>query len=135
MALLSRDDIFGTTDMVYEDVSVPEWGTDVEVRVRSITGDERDKFEASIVQQNGRKTKVDQRNLRAKLIVLSAINEDGTPLFKPADVFKLGEKNAAALDRIFEVAQRLSGLSDDDVDEMTENFDNDPSVEDTSDSR
>jgi hypothetical protein len=33
----------------------------------------------------------------------------------------LGEKSAAALQRVFEVGQRLSGLSDDDVEELAKN--------------
>jgi hypothetical protein len=33
----------------------------------------------------------------------------------------LGKKSAAALNRVFEVAQRLSGITDDDVEELAKN--------------
>ena len=40
----------------------------------------------------------------------------------------LGRKNAAALQRVFRVAQRLSGLAEDEVDELTAALGEDPSV-------
>ena len=128
--LLSRESILNASDMAYEDVHVPEWGG--EIRIRSLTGEERDAFEAGLVRQSGKKTKADLNNLRAKLVAACAIAEDGTKLFQPMDVYTLGEKNAAALDRVFEVAQRLSGLNDEDVEDMAEDFEKAPSGASTS---
>jgi len=120
MGLLSREQILQAEDLVYEDVEVPEWGGTV--RVRGLTGAERDQFEASIVSLNGRQSKVDTRNVRAKLAALTIIDEDGKRLFTDQDVRQLGLKSAAALDRVFDVAQRLSGLSDQDIEELAENL-------------
>lgn len=120
MGLLSREQILQAEDLVYEDVEVPEWGGTV--RVRGLTGAERDQFEASIVSLNGRQSKVDTRNVRAKLAALTIIDEDGKRLFTDQDVQQLGLKSAAALDRVFDVAQRLSGLSDQDIEELAENL-------------
>lgn len=131
MALLSRDQIFASNDMLMQDVEVPEWGGTV--RVRSLTGEERDKFESSLIRQVGNKATANTRNMRAKLVAMSAIGEDGKPLFDPADVIRLGQRSAAALDRIFEVCQKLSGLSDDDVEEIEESFGDAPSGAPTSD--
>lgn len=120
MSLLSRDQILGADDRTYEIVTCPEWGGDV--RLRSLTGSERDEWENSLVRQVGNKRTLSVRNMRAKLIALSAVDADGQPLFTPADVIKLGSKNAAPLDRLFEACQRLSGLSDEDVKELEEGF-------------
>lgn len=119
MTLLSKTDIFGADDRRYEDVAVPEWGGTV--RLRSLTGEERDRYEASMVKRVGNKQVDDLRNARARLVVLAAVNEDGTPLFDQNDTAALGRRSSAALDRLFEAACKLSGISDDDVKELEGN--------------
>ena len=47
---------------------------------------------------------------------------DGNRLFSHLDVEALGQKSAKALDRVFSTAMELSGLSDKDVEDMTENL-------------
>lgn len=120
MAILTRDEILNAPDIKTEKVEVPEWGG--EVLVRALSGAERDRFEASIISAHGKKTRRDLRNIRAKLVALCVVDEQGRKLFSEADIEALGKKNAAALDRVFSVAQRLSAVSEDDVDEMIENF-------------
>jgi len=121
MALLSRDAILAADDREYEVVPCPEWGG--EVRLRSLTGAERDAYEQSLVQTRGKSREMNLRNARAKLVALCAVDENGKRLFTDADVNALGKKNAKPLDRLFDVARRLSGLSEDDVDRLTEDFD------------
>jgi len=132
MAILTRDEILQADDMRIETVAVPEWGG--EVRVKSLTGAERDLFEASITQQIGGKASVVIANMRAKLCAMAIVNENGVNLFSQADVETLGVKSAAALDRVFGVAQRLAGLSPRDVEELTGNFTRDRSGNSISDS-
>lgn len=115
---LSRDDILGADDLPSEEVEVPEWGGTV--WVRSMTGLERDVFEASLTQGAGDK-KVNLKNIRARLVSLTAVDEEGTRLFSDADIAELGAKSAAALDRVFSVAQSLNGLGNEDVEELAEN--------------
>jgi hypothetical protein len=130
VTLLSKEAIFAADDHKYEIVPVPEWGG--EVRMRSLTGTERDAYEDSLTQQVGNKQVVNARNARAKLVALSAINEDGTPLFDKADVIKLGSKNSAALQRLFDAACKLSGFSEEDVKELEEGFGGAPNGASTS---
>ncbi len=125
MALLDRDAILQAEDLQYEDVYVEEWGG--AVRVRTLTGAERDAFEQSIVEQRGKNTKMNLRNIRAKLVALTVVDEDGQRLFSDKDARLLGEKSASALDKIFDVAQRLSGLRDEDVEELAKNSESDQS--------
>jgi hypothetical protein len=119
MTLLSKSDIFGADDRRYEDVFVPEWGGTV--RLRGLTGSERDDFEGSITKVVKGKEVRDVRNFRARLIALSAVNEDGTRMFDPNEVAALGRRSSAALSRLFDVACRLSGITDDDVKELEGN--------------
>jgi hypothetical protein len=116
MTLLTRDAILSAEDLKSERVEVPEWGG--EVIVRCMTGEERDEFETSVLNGSGDEIKVDPSNLRAKLVSLSCIDEDGKRLFTAKDVAKLGNKSAGALDRVAQVAQRLSRVSDADVEDL-----------------
>lgn len=119
MGYLSRSQILAAADIAFEDVAVPEWGGTV--RVRGLTGAERDAFEASIVTQHGKQQRIDLQNMRARFVALSVCDEQGARVFGDRDVEALGAKSASALQRVFEVAQRLSGLSASDVEELTKN--------------
>jgi hypothetical protein len=122
---LGRDAILKASALKTEEVSVPEWadpgsGADV-VLVRELRGRERDEWEASLAVQRGRQMVPDVANMRAKLAARTIVGEDLEPLFSQQDVNALGELSAAALDRVFEVASRLSGLNPADVEEMSGN--------------
>ena len=120
--ILNRDDILAADDLVTEEVEVPEWGGSV--YVRTMTGAERSHFELEIVPGVGSgDNRVEMLNLREKLLVLVLVDEDGQRLFSDKDIKVLGQKSAAALDRLFTVAQRLNGLSAADVAELEKNSD------------
>jgi len=116
MALLNKADILSASDECFELVLVPEWGG--EVRVSSMSAFSRDQFEASIIGKNGGQN---LQNIRAKLAAATLTDEAGKLLFTEKDLAKLGGKSAAALDRVFEVAQRLNGMSNADVEEIAKN--------------
>jgi hypothetical protein len=117
MAYLTRDEILQAADIQYEDVDVPEWGGTV--RVRSLTGAERDALEGSIAELEGLEI---YKNFRARLVTRAVVDETGKRLFSDKDIERLGEKSGAALDRVFSVAQRLSGLTKADIEELTANL-------------
>jgi len=124
MPLLTRDAILDKKDLPRELVNVPEWGGDV--YVRALGGEERDKFEMSIIEVKGNSQKVNMENMRAKLCALTICDEDGNLIFSDADVRELGKKSAAALTRIFVVAQRLSRLSSEDVAQLAKGMEESP---------
>ncbi len=117
--LLGRDEILQAKDLKTERVSVPEWGGDV--LVRSMTGAERDAFEASILEKRGSDYDVNMRNLRAKLAAWTIVDEEGNRLFSEDDIKALSEKSAGALQRVFNVASRLSAIGPEDVEELAKN--------------
>lgn len=119
MALLSKQAILAAQDLVTEDVEVPEWGGTV--RVRTLTGKERDAFEASLTSGEGRRRKADLVNIRAKLVGMCMVDETGSREFDDGEVVALGAKSAAALDRVFSVCQRLNGIGASDVDQLAKN--------------
>jgi len=116
---LSREQILSASDLKIEEVQVPEWGGSV--FVQSLNGKARDKFESTRFKLKGDTVEMIHDNTRAVLVSLCACDEAGTLLFSEGDVAALGAKNAAALDRVFDVAQRLSGLRGKDVEEKLKN--------------
>lgn len=109
MLVLTKDAILNCNDLITETVNVPEWGGDV--IVRCLTGEERDELESLVVQEKSDgNNKVDLSNFRSRLVALSVIDEKGDRLFTIEDVIKLSKKSAKALDRVFNVAERLSAL-------------------------
>lgn len=120
--LLSRDAILGAQDLKTEDVPVPEWGGTV--RVRCLTAAERDAYEASFVTlgKGGVQRNADAlQTVRARMVALTVVGEDGRRLFTEQDVQALAAKSAAAIDRLFQAAQRLNKVSDADIEELAGN--------------
>jgi len=116
---LGRDAILAAKSLRTEEVDVPEWGGTV--LVRELSGRERDEWEASLAVQRGKTMVPDVANIRAKLAARTIVGDDGESVFTQQDVAALGELSAAALDRVFDVASRLSGLNPEDVEAMTGN--------------
>ena len=117
---LSRDEILKAKTMKIEKVEA--WGGTV--CVRGMTGAERDQFEAGIIRQRGKEQTVDLRNVRAKLCAMTLCDEDGNRLVKDEDVTLLANDPAVELQKVFVVAQRLSGITAEDVEELTEDLKN-----------
>jgi hypothetical protein len=117
MDVLGKDAILSAQDKNNQIVSVPEWGGHVNVRVMS--GTERDSFEAGLMGDGG---KVNTVNIRARLCSLCICDAEGKRMFTTdADIKLLGDKSAAALDRVFMVAQKINGITAEDVDALAKN--------------
>lgn len=121
--LLSREDILGIDDLKTAEVEVPEWGG--KVRIRELTGSEREEFDSmfstvkqriEIGGQRGRPApqadiEIHAERVRVRLCMLSMIDEDGERLFpSETDVALLGAKSAKALHRVFQNCWELSGM-------------------------
>lgn len=121
--LLSRDAILGASDIKTEDVPVPEWGGTV--RVKGLTAAQRDKAEEAMLSMRGgskdMNVSINMAGVRALMASMAIVDEDNKPIFTHADVKALGEKSGIALDRVFEAVTRLSGIGDNDIEELTGN--------------
>jgi hypothetical protein len=107
--MLTKDQILSSDDLPRELVKVPEWGG--EVYVRTMSGADRDAFEADFQRDRS-------KDIRAKLAVRVVCDRSGQRLFTDADIPALSNKSAAALDRIFAAAIKLNKISKDDVEEL-----------------
>jgi hypothetical protein len=99
-----------------ERVEVPELGG--YVFIRAMSGRERDAWEKSLIVGRGKRASVDTANVRARLTARTLCDEKGERLFSDADADQLGALRVDVLQKLFNVAQRLSGVSDDDVEEL-----------------
>lgn len=102
-----REKILNTVDIKTQLVEIPEWGVTIEVR--SLTGKQR-----SILIQNNIDIKtgvVDVAGMFPDLVILSSYEpETGERVFLDSDREEISNKNSGALDKIFAVASKLSGL-------------------------
>jgi hypothetical protein len=113
-----HDLILAADDRPYEDVPVPEWGGAV-VRVRGMSGTDRDAYEAKSVavrkmSKAGADVEMRLADFRSKLLVKCLFDpETDERVFQDNEVQKLGTKSGRVIERLFELAGTLSGMSDD----------------------
>jgi len=112
-------------NLAREQVDVPEWGGTV--LVWEIPARELDKFEESRLLQKRGKVKLNLTDTRARLCVLAIRDREGHRLFTDADISWLSrDAGGRALDRVYEVAQRLNGSKDEDLEDVAKNSDAGP---------
>lgn len=116
MTLLNRDQILASEDLKTQIIDCPEWGGSV--KIQTMSGFSRDRFEASLQGKNGGTNLV---NVRAKLAAACIVDDQNVLMFDEKDIAKLGNKSAAALERVFVAAQKLNRISDGDVEDLAKN--------------
>lgn len=121
LPLLDKASFLGNNKIRVERVNVPELGGSV--LVKEMTAGERDNFEASLVMRDpkGKRQEMTTENIRAKFVQKVTVNADHSPMFSEGEVLELTKVSAAAMDRIYKVGSRLSGLTDEDVEELAKN--------------
>lgn len=124
MTLLNFDSIVATQDKEYEDVEVPEWGGTV--RIAAMSGTDRDRWELSMMQadessERGFKMNFDAYS-RVRLVALCLVDDNFQRVFvTDKQVEALGQKSGAVMDRLYNVAQRVNGITDADIDDLEKN--------------
>lgn len=119
--VLNKQDILQARDVIKEMLEVPEWGG--AIYVRSISAAERGLIEEGAAKFKESKGKNDTfaRTFTVKMVSMAVCDENGQRLFEDKDIALLQQKNAAVISRIAEVAQRLSGFSKQDLEELEKN--------------
>jgi len=120
---LSANDILNVDDIQTEVVDVPEWGG--KVTVKGMTAAEADAYERRLVRldNKGNTTLGSLTNITAFYLVQCIVDDTGKRMFKDSDAAALGTKSSAALARLYKVARRLSGGTEDEVEAEAEAFD------------
>ena len=137
--LLNKADILAADDLPYRDVPVPEWSG--VVRVRTLTGAERDQYQRSVFQmslsRDGKEVSTALRMEMAdiRLAALCMVDAAGERLFALEEVEQLAGKRSKALDRVGRAARELNALSQQDVQELVGNSGATPSDDSGTDSQ
>jgi len=130
---LTAQSILEQPTLVIEELVVPEWGGK-KIRLKHLSAKERDDFESSMVKmgKSGRQ-ELNNVNFRARLVQLAAVKADGAALFTRNDIKTLGNLPAAGLQRVFNKVNEMSAFSEDDIKDLTEDFDESPDDDSSSD--
>ena len=117
---LSRDQILQAArnaKIQLDKLHVPELGGDI--YVRGMSGKERDEFEEGLRIRKGKRTgQSDLRNFRARLAVKVIVTEDGQRILQDDDAAIFGQMPAGVLDRIISRCTELSGMADEEAEDL-----------------
>ena len=122
MTGLTKEQILAAQDVEPVPVEVPEWGGTV--YVRPMSAGERDRWEGELLERGEKRKEsiaASVENLRAVFLAKCLCDETGKLLFGPEDIEALSAKSYKALDRAYEAAQSINGLSESDVKELEKN--------------
>jgi hypothetical protein len=76
-----------------------------------LSGTERDRFEMSAFRDENGKRVVDTLYLRARLVALCLVDDDGRRLFNDEEITQLSDElPASVVNTLFAAAQKLNGL-------------------------
>lgn len=123
--MLTREQILQKKGYKIQVVNIPEWEGDV--YVRGLTAGERDQFEESnLIRDKDKKrglTTYDVRvaDTRARLVVMAVCDEKGNRLFTDDDIEAVSSLSSAAVSKLYSVAAALSGITDDDLEDLLKN--------------
>ena len=124
MTLLNFDDIVDSQDKEYQDVDVPEWGGTV--RIATMSGEDRDRWELSMMQaddssERGFKLNFDAYS-RVRLVAMCLVDDNFNRIFVTKEqIEKLSQKSGKVMDLLYDVAQRVNGITESDIDDLEKN--------------
>lgn len=128
--LNSIEDFLGLDDRPIEDFEVPEWNKTV--KLRGMMGNDRDAWEAHVTN-GGKEGSTNLVGMRAKMVAACLVDSNGDRVFPATKEGLLGQRSAAALERLFIRCMALNGMSEEDEKKLVENFTNTPDEPSTSD--
>lgn len=116
---LSRDAFLSGKGVPIEEIQLPELGGSV--FVKGMTAKDRSAFEKQFQTPSGKTNKVKLAEVRERIVVATVCDESKAPLFTEADIPAIGEMPAVVIERLVTVAQRLCGMTNQDVESLAGN--------------
>lgn len=108
MNMLTKDQILTAQDLKTEVVEVPEWGGTV--RVSEMSGQDYAAFvETAFPGEDADKGQA--KHFASTLVAFCVVDEAGERIFSVSDIDALARKSKTALERVFEVADRLNVIT------------------------
>lgn len=116
---LTRDQFLKPVEIPREEVQLPELGGSV--WVKGMSAADRSRFEKEFQTASGKSSKRRMAEVRERLVVACVCDENGNNILTTADVEDIGKQSIQVIERIVNVAQRLCGMSNEDVEQMAGN--------------
>jgi len=116
-----RDQILASKGLGPVAVPCPEWGEGVVVHVHPLSADQRDALEeesTELAAASEYAPGAGRKRLHARAVVRAARDAEGKPVFRLEDVETLAQKDARVLDRLYRVVDRLSAVSEEEVEAL-----------------
>ena len=134
--VLNREQLLAKEEVQIEEVDL---GGGMVVYVRGMYGRERDNFEQSVLKKITKGKDVtyepSMQDFRAKLVVNTLCDSEGNLILKPGDFEVLSTNmSAARLEKIVNVAQGLSKISEEDKEGLLKNSEDGQAVSSSLDS-
>lgn len=124
---LTIQSIQQVNDIETKDIEIPEWGGTMCFRL--LSGSQRDEYEAFAMMRR-KKGVLDPRGLKARLVAMCAIDENGQPFFPNVNeaVALLNSKSGKVVDRLYDELTLFNGFrsetkEEDMLDVLEGNFD------------
>ena len=108
-------------------VFLPQWAdenqdpAEVYVYVRTLTAGERDYWETTLAENAGEDSRLNMKDIRAKLAALAAVDDDENRIFSDDDIEALSQQSCVPVHLIFDAAMDLNGMSQKHVDKLAKN--------------
>lgn len=119
MSSLSREAFLRPAKVNVVEVPVPELGGSV--FVKGMTAKDRSRFETQFQLSSGKSNTRKMKEIRERLVIACLCDEEGVLLLQDSDVDAVGSQPAAVIERIVEAAQKVCGMSNDDVEDLAKN--------------
>lgn len=121
MGIITKNDILKERAISVYPVIIEEWGGTVYVRV--MNGAQRDEWDKWLMErrsEDGSKLE-DPTGFRARLVISTLCDSDGSLLLEPGDLESLQNQTASIIAIVFDEAMRVNGLSEDEEEEIEKN--------------
>lgn len=106
-----------------EDVPVPELGEGKVIPVWGMTPRERTEWDDKQTRASKTQRAKHAKEIRERLVVECCRNDEGEQLFRLDQIEELGKRRADVVERLINVALRLSGFTNSDIEKLTKNSD------------
>lgn len=116
---LTRDAFLKPAEIPMEEVPIPELGGSV--WIKGMTAKGRAEFERQFQTGSGKQHKGRIGEVRERLMVACCCDKDGNQIFQTDDVAAIGLQRVDIIERCVNVAMRLCGMSETDVESLAKN--------------
>ena len=105
---MNKDGVLALCTRKATEIELPSDMGGGSVFIRNITAGERDHYESSLLDNQGRARNL--KDFRARFLVLALANQDGSRMFKDNEVSELSKMDAQIATWIHDEAQRINGI-------------------------